>query len=230
MAYTSLKGFQHYTNVFTEGMAKVQQKYYLTSAEQIINAYLGYEPLLQNYQQFFNGTDTNILFLRAKPVRELISVVINDNEVPVEYFFYNDTSESLIYKYGTFPDGLLNIFVSYKAGYNIIVDDSIDGGHSDSAYYDYEYEAEQKYIDAGNASTVDMGNPDNEYFIDDKTLFPKLIIQTVFRIAALLQSEGDSNIGVTSKSFSDSGSRTFINFTNFDKYLLPIAKYKLTVI
>jgi hypothetical protein len=230
MPYTSLKGFKHYTNVFTEGMAEVQQKYYLTSAEQIVNSYLGYQPLLQNYRHYFNGTGTNTLFLRAKPVRELISVVIDNTELPEENFFFNDTSESLIYKNGIFNDGLNNVFVSYSAGYNIIVDDAVDGGHAESAYYDYDYEAEQKHIDAGNASTVESGNPDNEYFIDDNTLFPKLIIQTVYRIAALLQSEGDSNIGVTSKSFGDSGSRTFINFTNFDKYLFPIAKYKLTVL
>ena len=230
MAYTSLKGFQVYTNIFTEGISEVQQKYYLTSAEQIVNSYLGYEPLLQNYSHPVNGTDTDIVFLRAKPISKLIAVMIDNQETAIENFFYNDASESLIYKNGIFPKGQNNIFVSYNAGYNIIADDIVDGGRSDSEYYDYEYEADQKYIDSGNSSTVDRGNPDNEYFIDDKTAFPKLIIQTVYRIAALLQSEGDSNIGVTSKSFGDSGSRTFVNFTNFDKYLFPLARYKLTVI
>ncbi|MCL2381328.1 MAG: hypothetical protein FWC64_07005 [Treponema sp.] len=49
---------------------------------------------------------------------------------------------------------------------------------------------------------------------------------TCLRIATMLQTEGGSNIGVTSKSFGDSGSRTFVNYTNFDKYLLPIAAYR----
>jgi hypothetical protein len=59
---------------------------------------------------------------------------------------------------------------------------------------------------------------------------PKLIVMTVLRIAALLQSEGGANIGVTSKSFGDSGARSFVNFTNFDKYLVQISPYKLLTI
>jgi len=56
---------------------------------------------------------------------------------------------------------------------------------------------------------------------------PEVIKMTVMRIAALLQSEENSNIGVTSKSFGDSGMRTFVNTINFDKYLVQISKYKL---
>jgi hypothetical protein len=59
---------------------------------------------------------------------------------------------------------------------------------------------------------------------------PTVIKMTVLRIAALLQTESDSNIGVTSKSFADSGTRTFINTINFDKYLIQISNYKLLVI
>jgi hypothetical protein len=59
---------------------------------------------------------------------------------------------------------------------------------------------------------------------------PYIIKMTVLRIAALLQSESDGNIGVTSKSFADSGSRTFINSINFDKYLIQISNYKILVI
>jgi hypothetical protein len=61
-------------------------------------------------------------------------------------------------------------------------------------------------------------------------LLPGVIRMSVLRIAALLQSESDANIGVTSKSFADSGTRTFTNFTSFDKYLGPISFYKLVVI
>lgn len=56
---------------------------------------------------------------------------------------------------------------------------------------------------------------------------PELMKLTVLRIAALLQSESDSNIGITSKSFGDAGTRVFQNYTNFDKYLLPLSRYKL---
>ena len=49
---------------------------------------------------------------------------------------------------------------------------------------------------------------------------------TTLRIAALLYSETDQNIGVTSKTFGDSGTRTFVNYTKFDKYLEPLAHWK----
>ena len=56
---------------------------------------------------------------------------------------------------------------------------------------------------------------------------PEIIRLTAMRIAALLQSEEGSNIGVNSKSFGDGGTRVFVSFVNFDKYLLPISKYRL---
>ena len=58
-----------------------------------------------------------------------------------------------------------------------------------------------------------------------KSSVPALIRQTILRIATLLYMEGSENIGVSSKSYSD-GSRTFINYSNFDKYLRPLLSMK----
>lgn len=58
------------------------------------------------------------------------------------------------------------------------------------------------------------------------TDLPQIIKLTVLRIAALLQTESNNNIGISAKSFMD-GSRTFTNFTNYDKYLIACSKYKL---
>ena len=58
------------------------------------------------------------------------------------------------------------------------------------------------------------------------TDLPQIIKLTVLRIAALLQTESNNNIGISGKSFID-GSRTFTNFTNFDRYLIACSKYKL---
>lgn len=55
---------------------------------------------------------------------------------------------------------------------------------------------------------------------------PAIIKLTVLRIAAILQTESNNNIGISGKSFLD-GSRTFVNFTNFDRYLIACSKYKL---
>lgn len=56
---------------------------------------------------------------------------------------------------------------------------------------------------------------------------PAIIKLTALRIAGILQTESNNNIGINSKSFQDSGTRTFINTTNFDKYLLQIADYRI---
>lgn len=61
----------------------------------------------------------------------------------------------------------------------------------------------------------------------EDTDLPMSIKHAALRIAGLMQSEGQNNIGITGKSIPNEGSRTFYNFTNFNKYLLPISAYKL---
>ena len=104
-----------------------------------------------------------------------------------------------------------------------------------------------KNITAVSEITVD-GTLVEDYYIDDDKIFlknpvisdniivkftagfstdlPQIIKLTVLRIAALLQTESNNNIGISGKSFMD-GSRTFTNFTNFDRYLIACSKYKL---
>ena len=104
-----------------------------------------------------------------------------------------------------------------------------------------------KNITAVSEITVN-GTPVEDYYIDDDKIIlkqpvisdniivtftagfgedlPQIIKLTVLRIAALLQTESNNNIGISGKSFMD-GSRTFINFTNYDKYLIACSKYKL---
>ena len=104
-----------------------------------------------------------------------------------------------------------------------------------------------KNITAVKEITVD-GTPVEDYYIDDDKIIlkqpvisdniivtftagfsedlPQIIKLTVLRIAALLQTESNSNIGISGKSFVD-GSRTFINFTNYDKYLISCANYRI---
>jgi hypothetical protein len=56
---------------------------------------------------------------------------------------------------------------------------------------------------------------------------PAEIKMAVLRIAALLQSESGGNIGITSKSFGDSGNRTYVKTIDYTPYLLPVAGYKV---
>lgn len=59
------------------------------------------------------------------------------------------------------------------------------------------------------------------------TFVPPLIKQTILRIAALLLQESNGNIGLTGKSATDGMSRSFINYTNFQKYLDPLSNYRV---
>ncbi len=55
---------------------------------------------------------------------------------------------------------------------------------------------------------------------------PGIIRMTALRIAGVLASEGGGNIGIQSKSFSDAGSRVFLN-SRFDRYLEAVEKYRI---
>jgi hypothetical protein len=63
--------------------------------------------------------------------------------------------------------------------------------------------------------------------VQDFSAIPEeLLRQSTLRIAALLHSESGQNIGVTSKQFADSGTRTFVNSVNYDKYLIQLSPWK----
>jgi hypothetical protein len=202
--YLTLEEFLKYTNVH-ENTEISLQIVYLESAENIIKDYLGYDPVLQNYMSVFIGNGTNRIQLKAKPVQRIIQVKYDEIIIPPTSFIIKG---EFIYNISlSFAEGQ-PVTINYLAGYDISLnennedDELIDGGRPDSTYND-------ESIDGGSSSS--LAEP-----------MPNIIKLTGLRIAALLQTESDNNIGITGKSFGDSGSRTFVNYTNFDKYLLPI--------
>jgi hypothetical protein len=50
---------------------------------------------------------------------------------------------------------------------------------------------------------------------------PEAVKLSILRVATLMLSESGGNIGLTGKSF-DGDSRTFINYSNYRKYLQPL--------
>lgn len=59
------------------------------------------------------------------------------------------------------------------------------------------------------------------------TSVPPLVKTTILRIATLMLMEAGENIGVTGKSLPDGNSRTFINYSDYSKYLKPLASYRI---
>lgn len=55
---------------------------------------------------------------------------------------------------------------------------------------------------------------------------PDIVEQTIFRLGSLLKTEANGSIGLTSKSYGNEGSRAYVNFTSFDRYLEPLFPLK----
>jgi hypothetical protein len=213
MAYTPLALFRTYTNIHQDDEQILLV--YLDTAEAIVEQYLCYSPEYQQYTNRLNGNGGYAISLRAKPIHIIQEVIIDGVHVPVEQFYIEGQflhSKEVIFSIGKGH----NVVVSYTAGYDTVStptandedDTVIDGGDAFS-----EYGSESETVGALIIPPM-----------------PSIITMTVLRIASILESESNSNIGVTSKSFGDSGSRSFINYTNFDKYLLPLSSYRILAI
>ena len=60
----------------------------------------------------------------------------------------------------------------------------------------------------------------------DAQEMPSVIVVSILRIATLMLSETGGNIGLTGKSFADN-SRTFVNYSNYRKYLQPLDSLRI---
>ncbi len=81
---------------------------------------------------------------------------------------------------------------------------------------------QQIYLDAAENVVEDyLGKA-----LIDFEVVPGIVKLTILRIASLMESESGGNIGVTSKQFGESGTRTFVKTTDYSPYLLQIACYK----
>jgi hypothetical protein len=209
---------------------------YVESALNIINSYLGYDPDIKFNTEYFMGDGTNKIQLKAKPIDLVYS--IKDMETGKEIFIADKNKQEQDYYITEEFVELKKIIpknrvqVGYVSGYGYLnaAVDVVGGGFSSTIDWYSTINCGSStndfldIISGGSASTyIKDFNP-----IDIK--MPSVFKQTILRIAALLQTESDNNIGITGKSFGDSGSRTFTNYTNFSKYLDPLSKYKLITI
>jgi hypothetical protein len=56
---------------------------------------------------------------------------------------------------------------------------------------------------------------------------PGIFKVVILEIAALLSMEAGENIGVNSTSFDGGNTRSFVNYTNFSKYLAKLERYRI---
>lgn len=171
--------FNTYSGNFEDSPAALTLKEaFLTSAEEIVTSYLGFDPTLQQYSQvLLSGSKMHRLYLPSRNIISLDMIMINGAIVPSELFILNDDHIRFANNHSTFPMGVNNILISYSAGWEGIQ-------------------------------------------------MPSVITLSILRIATLMLSETNGNIGLTGKSFADN-SRTFINYSNYRKYLQPLDSLRI---
>lgn len=166
--------FNSYTGNFEDSEAAIILKEaFLTSAEDIIKGYLGFDPLEQEYiDVLVSGNNKKKLYLPSRPITFLYSMLINDTTFDTNLFNFKDDYLYFDKYKSAFKKGHENILLSFKAGWAL-------------------------------------------------NSMPSVVKLSILRIATLMLSETNGNIGVTGKSFADN-SRTFINYSNYRKYLQPL--------
>jgi hypothetical protein len=226
----SIADLVKYTKLHREDTGELQ--IYIDSAVDIIKNYIGYNPEIAFNTEYIKGYNSNKLQLKHKPVNLVYKItdyltdeVLFEARRALTRNDYMVSEEFVSFKNMVFPDRRL--IVEYISGFGYIDFPAyaINGGNANTAEWTAAYDC--GVSDSEYAANVIFGGHAMNTGAQD---MPAIFKQTALRIAALLLTEADNNIGITSKQFGDSGSRTFINYTNFDKYLSPLSKYKLIVI
>ncbi len=171
--------FNTYSGNFEDSAeALMLKEAFLSSAEEIIRGYLGYDPTgKQHTDVILSGSGAHKLYLPSRQVTELHAIRVLDTEQdPAEFILSDDHMRKSDYRW-IFPRGVDNIILSYTAGW-------------------------------------------------EQHLMPSVITLSILRIATLMLSETNGNIGLTGKSFADN-SRTFINYSNYRKYLQPLDSFRI---
>lgn len=150
------------------------------------------------------------------------------------YQTYIDSAESIVQDYLSYDpesqaythtiDGSGLSYIQLKAKpVTVLTSVTIDGTARNIA--DFTTDAERLYFKTGELFA--LGSSIVVAYTAGWAAVPGIIKLTVMRIASLLSMEAGENIGVTSTSFDGGNSRTFINYTNFDKYLAALSSHRV---
>ena len=175
----SIAMFNTYSGNYEDASEAVQLKgAFLSTAEDIVTSYLGFDPKQREYTDVVaSGSGSRRLYLRARNITSVEALTVGTTAVDTALVTACDDHIRYIDYATKFPVGEDNIRLSYTAG----------------------WETEQ---------------------------MPSVIVVSILRIATLMLSETGGNIGLTGKSFADN-SRTFVNYSNYRKYLQPLDSLRI---
>ena len=119
MKLVTLNQFRQYTNYFEEDPDNLLSSY-IDSAERVVIDYLGYDPTVNEYDEYFSGIGDYKLYLHAQPI-EFVNYIEKDG-VEMDMFdlqwkgpyIYNINHKKV------FERGEDNFHVQYSAGYKEI--------------------------------------------------------------------------------------------------------------
>jgi hypothetical protein len=141
-------------------------------------------------------------------------------QVVIDYLGYDPTSATRSYSFlGTGYD----FTVLPVPGASAVASVKIGDETLDAALYALDTATNQIVLDDGyyftrNAKVVIA-------YTAGWATIPNAIKLATLRIAALMYDEAHGNIGITGKQFADL-SKQFINYSNYDKYLRPLSRYR----
>lgn len=141
-------------------------------------------------------------------------------QIVKDYLSYDPQSQAYTH---TFAGSGLTCLQLKSKPVTILASVTVDGAARDVA--DFRLEDERLYDKTGA-----IFSPASEIVVvytAGWATVPGIIKLAVMRIASLLSQEAGENIGVTSTSFDGGNSRTFINYTNFAKYLAPLSSFRV---
>lgn len=169
--------------------------------------------------------------LNIETFRTYINYYDSGDEVDSLLDGYIQTAKSIVENYLGYPLGIHHydmsvlpthqekIFTNVSPILNVC---NVSSG--DDYIYDYEISHDKTFLYRKGGwdfnSSIHI-----EYHAGTEEI-PDIVVMTIYRIGALLYSEQEGNIGVTGTSSETGGSRTFVNYTNFDKYLRELRPFK----
>ena len=119
MSMITIEQFNQYTGNFEEDTQNLKRTY-LDAAERVVINYLGYEPWVKEYDEFFSGIEDYKLYLNAKNVSNVSFVSVNGCPIDVATLDFKDEYIFDRCRNKVFKLGVDNIHVLYTAGFNEI--------------------------------------------------------------------------------------------------------------
>lgn len=115
MAIVTVDQLNEYANNYEESTLK---EIYIATAEDIVKDYLGYDPASSTYTEVYSGLGDSRLYLKAQPITELTSLIIDGVSQTTSLFTKDNDSIFKTDNEAVFTEGKNNIQITYKAGYS----------------------------------------------------------------------------------------------------------------